>query len=316
MENKKKSNVWLIMCLVIIILGLAGYICYDKFLSKKEEKNNKQTSEKGLSSYVVNIDEIISSIVNPTFDKAQTKSAKLRINDDGYLEYIGTFRDDEPFKIHEKLKGTKIKSFIEVGDERGPLGNIILAQDGTLYFQEDEDAEVIATPGKVEDITYVGLNLFDNCPMLIIVKIDNKLYCLDEEDFKYKLSSKELSDAIKELSIYSYQHNIMGEKRVEININGNYFKDSNSNDIKVIYYIISKEDKSIYLVTNEYVYRLPIISENPDNITLVGKIADISNDTKSLTIKYSNQKGNKTLIFNNNLTNEDLSNLLYQMYQE
>ena len=51
MEEKKKNNVGLIICLVIIILGLVGYICYDKFFDKKElakpvEKDNKEETNK------------------------------------------------------------------------------------------------------------------------------------------------------------------------------------------------------------------------------------------------------------------------------
>ena len=38
MENeKKRSNTWLIVLLVLIILGLVGYICYDKFFAKESK---------------------------------------------------------------------------------------------------------------------------------------------------------------------------------------------------------------------------------------------------------------------------------------
>ena len=39
LKEKKKSNIWLIVFLIILVLGLAGYICYDKFY-KKEPVNN------------------------------------------------------------------------------------------------------------------------------------------------------------------------------------------------------------------------------------------------------------------------------------
>ena len=56
MEEKKKSNVGLIICLVIIILGLVGYICYDKFFDKKEpaktdEKEKANTAEENYEAY-------------------------------------------------------------------------------------------------------------------------------------------------------------------------------------------------------------------------------------------------------------------------
>ena len=48
MEEKKKSNAGLIIFLIIIILGLAGYICYDKFFNKKEisKTEEKEVSKK------------------------------------------------------------------------------------------------------------------------------------------------------------------------------------------------------------------------------------------------------------------------------
>ncbi len=264
-----------------------------------------------MSSYIVDINSIISSIINPTFDKAQTKSFNLRINNNGYLEYKDIFSDeDAPFKIHEKLKGTKIKSFIEMGDERGPLGNIVLAMDGTLYFQEDEKSEVIETPGKVQDLTYIDLHLWENVPMIIIVKIDNKLYMLSEEDFNYKLNSKELKEAIKNLEIFYYNFIIMGDKRVAI-YEPNYFKGQDSEYIKADYFIITKEDKSGYFVTNDYLYKISLYADDVSELTLVGKIDSINNNSKSIIIKYLINNESKTITFNNTLTNDDLNELNY-----
>ena len=50
--EQKKSNIGLIVFLIILVLGLAGYICYDKFLTKKEpvkteEKDNKKDINMG-----------------------------------------------------------------------------------------------------------------------------------------------------------------------------------------------------------------------------------------------------------------------------
>ena len=55
-EENKKSNMGIIVFLVILVLGLAGYICYDKFLKKEpttiEEKQSNDLYEiKSLKSY-------------------------------------------------------------------------------------------------------------------------------------------------------------------------------------------------------------------------------------------------------------------------
>lgn len=54
-NNKGKVNSGLIFLLVLVILGLIGYIVYDKVLSNKEEDNNKITSsenQKALNDYI------------------------------------------------------------------------------------------------------------------------------------------------------------------------------------------------------------------------------------------------------------------------
>ena len=98
-------------------------IIYFDFINQEEIKKDEKpiyNQKDNLSSYIVDINSIISSIINPVFDKAQTKSSHLRINNSGSLEYKSIYsEEDESFKIHEKLKGTKIQSFIEMGDERG-----------------------------------------------------------------------------------------------------------------------------------------------------------------------------------------------------
>ena len=51
MEENKKNNTGLIVFLVILVLGLAGYICYDKFYKKEsvkpEVKDQPKTTDKG-----------------------------------------------------------------------------------------------------------------------------------------------------------------------------------------------------------------------------------------------------------------------------
>ena len=48
MEEKKKSKLWiLIICLLIVILGIGGYVCYDKFFNNKSSnKVDENTNEK------------------------------------------------------------------------------------------------------------------------------------------------------------------------------------------------------------------------------------------------------------------------------
>ena len=43
MEEKKKGHIWLIILLGVLVLGVAGYFCYDKFLSKDNKPAKKET---------------------------------------------------------------------------------------------------------------------------------------------------------------------------------------------------------------------------------------------------------------------------------
>ena len=76
-EEKKKNNVGLIIFLILIILGLAGYICYDKFFSKTDYAIEKENiiglglSDKEFFKQSIEKIKTINDITNILFEKLE-----------------------------------------------------------------------------------------------------------------------------------------------------------------------------------------------------------------------------------------------------
>ena len=104
MEEKKNNNIGLIIFLILIILGLAGYICYDKFIANNETKclinNNGQVPNKAQKDEPVFTYDIIS----------------------GIFEY----------KVDYKPEGTD--------DLFSYFANLYLLEDGTIRFNQGDQA--------------------------------------------------------------------------------------------------------------------------------------------------------------------------------
>ena len=120
MEEKKRSNTWLIVLLVLIILGLVGYICYDKLLSNKVEQNtsdllnNRNLSEKKdamgiaksvLKQYTDSNDScnylFYDAILNKSVSELSTKYSDDKVYDHGL--YLAWSKSDVVLEKTEKL---------------------------------------------------------------------------------------------------------------------------------------------------------------------------------------------------------------------
>ena len=103
MENQKeKNNIWLIVLLVLIILGLVGYICYDKLLNKKCETNSVEklgNNEKKYSNYI--------------------KDAKINYEDDKYISYELDGKNqyvNKEYIIYDKTVGSYLNEKYNMDD--------------------------------------------------------------------------------------------------------------------------------------------------------------------------------------------------------
>lgn len=107
MEEKKKNNIGIIILLIIIILGLAGYIAYDKFLSKETKEEVAQKEE-----------------LDPNDDLVQELFSMFKISGrETYMSVEGLNNDN-------KLK-------LRIAYENIPLSNIEYANCSDFELYED-----------------------------------------------------------------------------------------------------------------------------------------------------------------------------------
>ena len=115
--QKKKGNVGLIVFLVILVLGLAGYICYDKFFSKEDSAKVEDKEKQEIKDD--NKEELI--------DNNQKDGIKgdLTISDlDGIM----------PTTIDESLSHAKLNGYISEGTIIDKYGDTDLLNDSKFKF--------------------------------------------------------------------------------------------------------------------------------------------------------------------------------------
>lgn len=111
--KKKKNNTWLIVLLVIIILGLAGYIVYDKVLSKgsKKENNIEIKEEHNTDMDDANNDNTVNH--NNASDDNNDGSSRVAVNESKYSSVIS-----------EYSKAMKDDNFVDDNDSETKYPNI------------------------------------------------------------------------------------------------------------------------------------------------------------------------------------------------
>lgn len=185
-QEKTKNNTWLIILLILIILGLTGYIVYDKILSNREAKE-PETKE---------VEETES---NETITQNETQVLKTRVGDiivstDGSVYYVPNtkfldyhsdgktlnFIDDKKIGTYSKYKVEGYKLGVinegliptEFEGYKLDLKNVTAAYE--CYFGQDSWSDSIlftTKSGKVAAFT-VYINISND---KTDVKIDNDI---------------------------------------------------------------------------------------------------------------------------------------------
>ena len=127
MENEKvKNNSGLIILLVLIILGLAGFIVYDKVLSNKEEKvKNNEQAENITDETKTEEGTKLTKWANYLIEQNITKITVHRTFKDYLDPEVGCPEDkfitkDELKQILEKMTQGKLTKFLDAGGFGGP----------------------------------------------------------------------------------------------------------------------------------------------------------------------------------------------------
>lgn len=87
-KNSKKSNKGLVIILILIILGLGGYICYDKIIMKEDSNKVVDKEEENKEEDKTNSETKELIVSNPEIVSKLTEKIDLLITHESYLNYI------------------------------------------------------------------------------------------------------------------------------------------------------------------------------------------------------------------------------------
>ena len=191
MEEKKKSNVGLIVFLVILVLGLAGYICYDKFLSTNNNLKCKE-NKCNCSNTANNDTEITNNDTNAKYT---------------YEDIAGIY-ECKVVPTKEEAPDGDVDNFTYNGE-------LDLLSDGTIYF----------TDGIMSASGYIGNYVIDGNQIKVTIWFTfGSYYGLSLPKYEltttYKIIDKNtMSVAKKDGKTYEYKKNTLAEPHDFKNIN-------------------------------------------------------------------------------------------------
>ena len=143
---KKKSNkgfIITIVILVIICLGLSGYIAYDKFLKEQpintekesQETNNNETEKEEQSSNFYDIDELVK---NNYIEKiTETSAEQIKIKD-GKVYIAISYDYEGEFKEVKGIEGTP-KYVYESPISMHENEYVVITAEGDVYYTKEKD---------------------------------------------------------------------------------------------------------------------------------------------------------------------------------
>ena len=246
-EPKKKSNKGLIIFLILIILGLAGFITYDKVLKDKYFSKKTETKE-----------------VKKEDNKKQEIKKEGLTADELYLKYIENLKtshsvvynngenisDDEATKLEKNDGVYKYGSMEYACDSYGQEGYSVCAylEDNSLSirYEKYEEAEGNTDPNKVVNKNKIDSNVLkyfvttrgnNGYVEVYYIKNDGKLYVLNTD--KLLQGTKEINEIKKVKNIIDVRSSSFGffsgwEEAILEDIEGNLFRiDENFNAIKL-----------------------------------------------------------------------------------
>ena len=147
MEEKKKSNAGLIIFLIIIIIGLAGYICYDKFFNKKETPKTEEKDENYDAFYPI-LNERMPRTMCYEFSELYQESGFKVSEMSQKIMFLWTFKN-----IHNE-----VETMYSIGEINGIISGLIL-NGGTVTLNEIKANSIFDTNedyewGSIANISY------------------------------------------------------------------------------------------------------------------------------------------------------------------
>src|SRR5574344_184019 len=149
-ETKGKGKVIAIVVLIIMVLGLGGYIVYDKFIQKEAEPVVPQED-------VVENDDFyaLDNLINNKYIKkieSKTQKSIIEIKEDGL--YYGIGNTNKVVKATDFTETPKYVYAFSLDESGGATGaqKFVLTEEGNLFYLENQ------TSSNTEKVTLKKLN--------------------------------------------------------------------------------------------------------------------------------------------------------------
>ncbi len=171
MEKKSKGKTIVIVILVLAVLGLGGYIIYDKFVAKEDNKEEKTEVNNKTKEQKENLDEVADILMN-NLEKSHA------------WEFIAT--KDNPNNI--------------VFDKNMIDDNVLATAIGSVWSTDSSSAKIsdlnnLFKVYNIENLNYKDISCFNN---------DGILYKYDDLAKEYKLNENHPGHGLPTIPVPSY----------------------------------------------------------------------------------------------------------------
>ena len=191
--EEKKNNTWLIVLLILVILGLVGYIVYDKVLSnesktkctevdeeKQNDNNNDETPEQTTS---------LPEWANYLLEQNITKiTVKRGVTEGGLDPEVGCLEDkqitnEELKQVLEKMTKGKLTKHLDAGGFGGPcLTDIIIEYNNDKELELFLNKYIVTKDKKIKSLLELEDYVEDNVRNSTIDGDPNTLFEYEWDD--------------------------------------------------------------------------------------------------------------------------------------
>jgi hypothetical protein len=138
---EKKNNTWLVVLLVLIIMGLIGYICYDKFITKDVQK----TEEKQVVSGSV---EDFENLLDEMYNDGRAFYSYYKSGQKDFIKYLSSLDNSRKLELgsvmvdrsYAKVKNNLLRKYgTDLGVEAKDYYWWTTDEEPSLIYNADKD---------------------------------------------------------------------------------------------------------------------------------------------------------------------------------
>lgn len=313
METKKKKVgfIILIIALVIIILGLVGYIYYDKYMAKEEPNNETEEVVKDEGFY--SVDNLVENNYIKEVTGVADENNLVKIKDGAvyYKKYsdsvINDLHENQELIKSTSIVGTPKSVFARLLGMQGPRELFVLTEEGDIYYFEqwieyfDEDNNKTVTEN-TDTKDFVKVNSKKVVKMYtgyLSSEIDvyaefedHSLYAFDE--LKFTETYKDYNNYVDSQQAIATGGNLIYFMNDSKNL---YYPEYNEQTKKFDYIKVMYEDEQVVVKdlfgnqvsSDSYYY---VVDKDNNLLKLNNKKTTLYKNSKVKDVKYENKTNN------------------------